>query len=209
MRKTILTLTSLVFLTCLTFGQSENDLVKKSFNTYKKSILEGQGKESIKYVTSKTIDYYDMELNLAINGDSSTISALGLMDKLTVFIARHRIPRKEILKMTGKDFFIYAVDNGMIGKNSVVTTQIGEVHVEGNFANGQMILNGQKTPLYFQFSKEDNEWKVDLTSLFPQSNMALTKMVSDQGLSDNDFIFQTLENLTGKKVSKNIWRPLK
>lgn len=209
MKRTILTLISLILLTVIAFGQNESELVKNSFNNYKKSILEGQGKEAIRYVNSKTIDYYDNELDLAINGDSSTISQLGVMDKLTVFIARHRIPKKDLVDMTGKDFFIYAVDNGMIGKNSVITTQIGDVNVEGNFANGQMISNGQKTPLYFQFSKENNEWKVDLTSIFPPTNMALTKMLSDQGLSDNDFIFQTLESLTGRKVAKDIWRPLK
>jgi hypothetical protein len=144
-----------------------------------------------------------------INGDSSAISQLGVMDKLTVFVAKHRIPKEDLVKMTGSDFFIYAVDNGMIGKNSVITTQIGDVKVEGNFANGQMISNGKKTPLYFHFSKENNEWKVDLTSIFPPTNMALKKMLSDKGLSDNDFIFQTLESLTGRKVAKDIWRPLK
>ncbi len=195
-------------LTVIAFGQDARKLVRGSFNNYKKSILEGQGKEAVKYVNSKTIEYYDKELDLVINGDSSAINSLGVIDKLTVFVARHRVPKKDLLKMTGRDFFIYAVDHGMIGKNTVVTVQIGDVTVEGSFANGQMISNGQKTPLYFQFSQEENEWKVDLTSIFPQTNMALTKMISEQGLSDNDFIFQTLESLTGRKIANDIWMPL-
>ncbi|MCA4899838.1 MAG: hypothetical protein ACK514_06160 [Bacteroidota bacterium] len=209
MKRTILTLLSLILFVVVAFGQNENELVRNSFNNYKKSILEGSGKEAIKYVNIKTIDYYDKELDLAVNGDSSAVSQLGVMDKLTVFIARHRIPKEDLINMTGRDFFIYAVDNGMIGKNSVVTTQIGDVNVKANFANGQMISNGQKTPLYFQFSKEENEWKIDLTSIFPQVNFGLTKMLSEQGLTDNDFIFQTLESLTGRKVTNDIWRSLK
>ena len=209
MKRTILQCIILTCLASVAFAQNEKDAVKKCFDNYKKSILEGQGKEAIKYVDRKTTDYYDKELNLALTGDSSTIDELGLLDKLTVLIARHRIPKKDLLQMTGKTFFIYAVDNGMIGKNSVITIQIGDVNVEGNFANGQMVSNGQKTPLYFQFNKEDNEWKVDLTSIFPQSNMALNQMLLDQGLTHNQFIFQTLESLTGRKVTGDIWKPLK
>lgn len=209
MKKTTLTLFNLTLLTILTFGQSDGELVKKSFDNYKKSILQGQGEEAIKYVNSKTTDYYDKELNLAIYGDSATINDLAIIDKLTVFIARHKIPNHELIKMNGKEFFIYAVNNGMIGKNSVMTTQVGDVTIKDNVAHGQMISNGQKTPLFFEFSKESTEWKVDLTSIFPPTNIALGKMLEQQGLSDNEFIFQTLEALTGRKVTDDIWKPLK
>jgi hypothetical protein len=90
-----------------------------------------------------------------------------------------------------------------------MSMEIGEVKVEGNFANGQLVAYGEKSPLYFQFNKEAGIWKLDLTSLFPTSNAGLKKMLTSDGKTDNEFIFQTLEMLTGKKVADDIWKPLK
>jgi len=191
------------------YAQSESELVKKCFDGYKKAILDGRGSDAITFVDSKTVAYYEKELALALTGDSATIANLTIIDKLTVFVTRHKLPREKLFNMTGHDYFIYAVDNGMIGKNSVVATQIGEVIVEGNFARGQIMSNGKAAPLYFQFNKEANAWKVDLTSIFPMTNMALSKMLDDQGMTDVEFIFQTLEALTGKEVGSEIWKPLK
>jgi len=209
MKRLICTLFAIVVLSSFGFAQKEEKRVRKSFESYKNSLLGGQGREAIKYVTSSTLNYYDRELQLIISGDSSTIDKLSVMDKLTVFIARHKIPHDTLTRMTGIDFFIYAIDNGMIGKNSVATAEIGDVQVDGETAKGQMISNGEKIPLYFQFFKESSEWKVDLTSIFPQTNEAFKKMLSQEGVSENDYLFQLLESVSGRKVTHEIWRPIK
>ncbi len=209
MKKTFLTLATVALSAFISFGQTESDRVIQCFENYKKAILQGQGSEAIKYVDKTTVDYYGTELNLALSGDSATIDQLSLIDKLTVFIARHKMDPAVLKKMNGRDFFIYAVDKGMIGKNSVATTEVVNVSVDGNSASGQMSANGVKTPLAFNFKKEDNQWRVDLTSIFPQTNLALRKALTQQGMSDNDFIFKTLENLTGRAVTGKIWQPIK
>jgi len=209
MKKIIAVVSGLSFLAVQVWAQTDEELVRKTFNNYKQSILNAQGKEAIRFIDQKTVRYYDKELELSVSGDSATINNLALMDKLTVFIARHQVPKSELLSMTGSQFFIYAVDQGMIGKNSVIAIQIGEVQVKGEVAYGRMVSNGQDTPLFFQFNKESKQWKVNLTSVLPQANASLAEMLSAQGLSDNDFIFQTLESKTGRKVAKDIWKALK
>jgi hypothetical protein len=207
MKITVVAIICLV--TTFAYAQTETELVKKCFTDYKGSILEGRGKAALQLVDTRTKQYYGRELDLALSGDSSTVSNLTIIDKLTVFMVRHRIPAKELMNMTGDDFFAYAVDQGMVGKNSVITTEIGDVVVQGNFARGEIVNNGKKSPLFFHFQKESNSWKIDLTSLFPAVNMAMSKMLRDEEMTDEEYIFQALEALTGKKVGLNIWKPLK
>jgi hypothetical protein len=204
-------LTGFWLLIAVTVSAQSSDvrLVKKTFSNYKKSILEGNGAEAVKWVDSKTISYYDSILNLSIYGDSTTIQNLDIISKLTVLTLRHRIPVEEVLTMKGREFFIYSIDKGMIGKNSVKTIEIGEVKLEGNFAEGQMVANGQESPIYFQFNKEDGIWKLDITSVFAVSNEGLKKMIAGDGNTENEFVFKTLEILTGKPVMNTIWSPLK
>lgn len=110
------------------------------------------------------------------------------------------------MAMSGNDLFVYAIKNGMVGKNSVVNNTIGEVLINGMFAKGQLLVKGKKAPLYFHFYKETDQWKLDLTSLFPASNLLFKQMVEESGETENEYLFSLLEMLTGKKPGQQIWQ---
>ena len=191
-----------------TFAQkSEVKAVKASFDNYKQAILSDKGEEAVQYVDSRTINYYGEVLEKVKHADSATVNGLALIDKVMVFSVRHRSTKQEILSFDGKALLVYAIKSGMVGKNSVVNSSIGDVTVEGTFAKGQYVSNGQKAPFNFNFYKEDNAWKVDLTSIFPTTNMVFRKLVEESGQTENDFLFSILETLTGKRPGDDIWIP--
>lgn len=193
----------------LTYGQhEEEEQVKKSFDNYKSAILNNNGEEAVNYVDSRTIKYYNDILDLVKTADSSKIEALSIMDKLMVFSVRHRTSKEDILRFEGKSLLVYAIESGMVGKNSVANNSIGKVTIEKDFAKGQFISKGQKTPFFFHFYKEEGEWKIDLTSLFPASTMAFKKMADDSGETQNDYLFSLLEMITGKRPGAEIWKPI-
>ncbi len=193
----------------LTYGQeSEEKLVKKSFDRYKSAILNDKGKEAATYVDSRTINYYGEILELVKTADSLKVEALPIIDKFIVFAVRHRTSRQDILNFDGKALLVFAIKSGMVGKNSVANISIGDVIIDNDFAKGQFISNGQKAPIYFHFYKEDGLWKIDLTSLFPVSGEAFQKIVDESGESQNDYLFSLLEMLTGKKPGAEIWHPI-
>jgi hypothetical protein len=187
---------------------AEQKLVKQSFDKYKAAILTDKGDEAVKYVDSRTITYYGQMLELVKTGDSAKVQGLSIMDKIMVFTIRHRASKEDILQFDGKSLFVYAIKSGMVGKNSVANNSVGTITISGTFAKGQFVSNGKKTPLYFQFYKEDSQWKLDLTSLFPYSTVALKKMVEESGKSENEFIFYLLEMMTGRKPGAEIWQPV-
>ena len=193
------------------YGQANADEadVRKSFTGYKSSIMNGQGEEALGWVDSNTLEYYSNMLELSISADSATVNNLDLMDKLMVLTVRHRVPKEKVFSMSGNTFLIYAIDEGMVGKNSVMTLEIGEISVNGNSAQGQVVNNGIAAPLYFEFNKESDGWKIDITSIFGPSSAALKEAIKNFGQTENEFIFQTLEMLTGKPLDQKIWHPLR
>ena len=187
-------------------GQAtEDNLVRQAFENYKSAILTDRGEEAVKYVDSRTIKYYVDVVDLVKNADSTKVNSLPLLDKIMVFSVRHRTSREDILSFDGKGLLVHAIKSGMVGKNSVVNNSIGEVTIDSEFAKGQFIANGQKAPFYFHFYKENGEWKIDLTSIFSVSNMAIKKMVQDSKQDENEFIFSLLEMMTSKKPGREIW----
>ncbi len=207
---TLFRIFTLLFLsTASSFGQgTEENLVKDAFNNYKSAILNDKGEEALGYIDAKTIKYYTDILETVKKADSATGNSLSLIDKITVFSIRHRATKEEVMKMDGKGLFVYAIKKGMVGKNSVANNSIGDVTIDKEFAKGQLIVSGQKTPLYFHFYKELGQWKLNLISLFPVSNIAFRKMVEDSGENENDYLFMLLETLTGKKPGAGIWRTI-
>lgn len=193
----------------LAYGQkSEEKLVRASFDNYKSAILNDKGDEAVKYVDSRTIKYYSDILELVKTADSTKIETLSILDKPMVFSIRHRTSKKDILSFDGKSLLVYAIKSGMVGKNTVVNNSIGDVSIDKDFAKGQFIAKGQKAPFYFHFYREDELWKIDLTSIFPVSTMAFMKMADESELSQNEFLFSLLEMLTGKKPGPEIWKPI-
>jgi hypothetical protein len=209
MKKTVHLLILPLVLATFAYGQNQEEkLIRQTFDGYKSAILNDKGDEAVKYVDSRTIKYYGHIIELVKNADSTQVSSLSVMDKLMVFSIRHRTSREEILSFDGKALLVYAIKSGMVGKNGVAKNTIGKVVIDHEFAQGQFIVNGQESPLYFHFYKETGQWKLDLTSIFAASSMAIKNMVENSGQNENEYIFSILEALTGKKPGKEIWEKI-
>lgn len=203
-----ITLIFFFILTFSVFGQvSDEELVRKSFDNYSKSLLDNNEEDVIKFVDSRTIKYYSDILDLVINADSTKVEALSLIDKMMVLTIRHRVSKENILSFNGEKLLIYAIKNGMIDKSGAANISIGKVSIDNDFAKGQLISYGQESPYFLHFYKE-GQWKFDLTSTFPIAIPVLQKMADELGGS-NKFIFAALKQLTGKSPSHDIWDPIR
>ena len=188
-------------------AQSTQDSIRGTFNDYKSAILNDDGERAVGYVDSRTLAYYGEMLDKTKTADSSTVDALPIMDKLMVLAIRHRTSRADLLRFDAQKLFVYAIEQGMVGKGSVMNIEIGEVTVDGATARGQFMSNGVPGPVYFGFYDE-NGWKVDLTSIFPAANEAFQQMVDESTTNENEYLIQILEMLTGTPASEDIWQPV-
>lgn len=195
--------------TLVTAQQTEEQLVKKTFETYKSAILNDKGEEAVEQVDAKTINYYGDILDKVKTADSLTVDKFTLMDKLMVLIIRHRISKDEILTTNGKQLLVTAIKMGMVGKSSVMNNEVGVVKVNGNFATGELLVQGQKTPLAFEFNKENGAWKLDLTAVFPAGEAAFRQMVKQSGEPENAYLLSLIELTSGKEPGAEVWVPMK
>ena len=208
MKKILTFLILLISISALSQEKSEQK-VRESFENYRQAILNDKGEEAIKYISDNTFDYYHNILNEVKLADSTRIEDLSLIDKLTVLIIRHRTPSDKIKSFDKKTLVVYALDEGMIGKETVKNYSIGSIYFEDeNTALGQLIVNAKSVSANFRFFKEDNNWKIDITSVMPGTNDAFEKMIESSGMNENEFIFLILENLTSVKPEPSIWKPI-
>ncbi|TAE51723.1 MAG: hypothetical protein EAZ89_09710 [Bacteroidetes bacterium] len=207
-RFTILFAALLLCVVC--FAQpKEEKAVRKSFEQYKKALLDENGAKAALWVDRQTIGYYQQVLLWVKEADSAQTDALPLLDKLMVFSVRHRTPHEDILSFDAKALFAYAVEKGMVGKGSVAGNSLGTLRIQNDQAEGQLISQGNPTSFYFTFHKEEGRWKLNLTRIFPLAEPALRQSVTDSEMEENAYFFYILELLTGEKPGPDIWQPVK
>lgn len=189
-------------------AQHDTTLIKACFNGYKNAILSDQGKSAVTFVDTRTVRYYTDILRKTKTLDSTGIDKLSIMDKLTILMVRHRATKEEIVQLDGRSLLVYAIERGMVGKNSVQQLSIGEVIIRDNIAEGQIIVGEAPTSLAYNFYKENGTWKMNITSVLPEGNTAMKKVVKDSGQPENEFLLLLIENATGRKPLQSIWKPI-
>jgi len=188
---------------------SEELLVKQTFERYKSAILNNDGDAAYELVDKNTRDWYSITLDRVLTLDRDQIMKLGTLDKMQVIFLRHLISKDKLLQMTPEAMFKYAVDHGWVGKNSVSGIQVGKVDIQGKFATGVVRSNGQNSPLRFHFYKERGTWRIDLTELKKWSEAAFASQIEQSGETEMDYIFKLAQIVSGKPVQDSIWSPLK
>lgn len=189
-------------------NNSEEKHIQQTFQTYKSSVINDDGKAAIEVIDKRTINHYKRILELVISADSSAIETLPTMDKFFVLAIRHIIPADSIQLMTGDGLFIYAINKGMIGKEGAMKIDIGNIAIEDNFAMAEFTSEGKMTGIKINFYKDEGNWKFDLSSFFKVGNIAFKNLLKDCPSSENECIAEILETTYGK-TGRNMWKPIK
>ncbi|HPF39852.1 MAG TPA: hypothetical protein P5081_21410 [Phycisphaerae bacterium] len=189
-------------------GKAQRIAVRECFAAYRKAVLDADGKASADLVTTSTLDVYQKYMDHAMTSDRKTVEALPLTDRLVVLSIRHRIPTEDARKMNGRRLFEYGVENGWIGKSSVIGTKVRTVEVADGHASAAMMVNGREAPFRFRFELEDGQWRFDLTSIMTFADTAFKAAAQQSGQEENEFLNTMLEGVSRKPVADSVWEPI-
>ncbi len=188
---------------------TDAELIKECYSKYQEGLLQGKGTNVMGQVSKVSLDYYSEILRYAKGADSTAIVQSALTEKFTILLARQKIDSEMLVNMSDESFFIYVVEQGMIGKSSVDGLELGDVFVDGNTAKGAIIIKGVPQKYQFNFMKEGEDWKIDLINLMTISSDGLRAQISESPISEDEYILKTVEIATRKKRKEDLWRPRK
>lgn len=181
--------------------------VEAAWTDFKKASLSGQGEIAAGRVTSATHDYYEEIRKLALEASRDELGKYVFMKRYTALGMRLRMPAEQLRSMSGRELFVYSVDQGWIGKNSATDEGIGEITVTGDHARAVATKAGRPTRQYYHFVKKDGVWRLDMLQLMKFANVAFDQMLQDSGMTEAQFTKRFLEATTGKTVTDDLWIP--
>jgi hypothetical protein len=202
---------SLFLLAACTDEKAEvEELIKATFTGYQEAILANRGIEAVTYIDQATIDYYAHLFELVKSGSREEVEALDLVDQVSVLMARLRMKPEEIKRMTVNQFIAYSIDSGMIGKGGAARFTFSKMtEYEGDKAKAMIVSQGrqgQNASTEFLFSKENGEWKLNLTNLLEMSKKSFAQVAQNQGQTKEQFVRAILSAAAGTDtIPARIW----
>ena len=178
------------------------------FDAYKRAVLESDGESAVEQVTKGTIEYYANVLDLVFEASAEKTRALPLVDRITVLLIRARVEPERLRQMDGRQLFIYAIDHGMVGKSSVIRSDLGDVAISGDYAIGDALSAGKRSGIQWRFYREGGRWRMDVTSVMTAANIALLQVIRDSGEEENQFVQKLVAMTLGRDPGEDIWEPL-
>ena len=183
----------------------ETGSVRQVFDRYKAAILSSDGAAAVQLVTRGSLDHYERLRVMAMEAGPDEIRRSSISDRMMIGMLRLRVSRDTLAGMSGRDLCRHAVEQGWIGREGTLSSDIGEIHVSGDEAAAVAVVNGSPTPLRFRFLKEDASWKFDLAALIRVVDATLPQVARQAGMSEDEFILESLELATGQPVTEEVW----
>ncbi|MCC6370927.1 MAG: hypothetical protein IT236_07985 [Bacteroidia bacterium] len=183
--------------------------VRNAYDAYKTAILNGDGEGTSKLVSSNTMQYYGTLLDMVLTADSNKLMLEGLLEKFTVLAIRQTVDWGRLRAMSGKELFVYAIENGMIGKDAAKTS-IGNIEYKNdNLVIGEILKDGIPTNVYTDFKREDGKWRVNFQTLLKANEKSLRNMMQQPGLTENECLLAFFKSVFGVAPSREMWLPVK
>ena len=201
----------LYFSPCLSQDKNTPDTaaINSVFKNYTDAIQKGQGKKAIKYISRKTLDYYDTLIFHALYSDEKKLNKINILTRTAILRMRHTQPVTYWDTMTARKLMEQMWSNSPPDQTNTQVS-LANCKIDHFTAICALELNDELTEMKFLFNKENDEWKIDITSINEIGVEEMQKDIKRRNISETDYIILTLENLENIKVSKEkLYVPLK
>ena len=185
---------------------AQKEKVKEAFQQYKAAVLSQDGPAAAKQLSSNSIVYYDELLSKVLHGTEAEVKALSSGDMMQVVALRYFFPKEDLKSYDGRQLYEAMIANKFTEERQLARTDLGKIAVKGNKAKGQMVVNGQPSPIFFDFKKEQGAWKLDLTTTVIMTTKFVEQQAQAAQLTVPEYLEQTM-NLS-EEEKKSIWQPL-
>lgn len=183
--------------------------VRSVFTAYRTAILEGKGVDAADLLSQSTLDYFDEMRLLALDGDAEAVQSNALVDQMQIMLFRLRVPVKTLETLSAKGLIAYSIEQGWIGKTSVLKVTPGKVQSQNDGALLHVRVDGKDAGPAFRFYRESAGWRLDLVPTLKATDGILRSAALREGVSHKEYILAVMSIALEKEVGSEAWVPLR
>ena len=191
-----------------TVEKSPERAVEEAFESYRRALLAPDGDAAADLVTEQTWNFYRDLASHALTAERSFLMESDLVDRVSILLLRHGMASEQLRKMSGREIFAHAVDRGWIGEESTAKLRLTNYRVNRGIAYADIIgRDGRTSGVAMRFVQQQDSWRVDVLDMLNTSRSAVALAVALSGMTQEEFLYNALEDGTGRRPGPEIWNP--
>jgi hypothetical protein len=181
------------------------EAIRATFEEYRRHLIARNGAAVWDVVSPSTVDYYNELARLVATAGQDELASRPLVDRFTVARFRVDLPADQLAAMDGRAVLAHGVDQGYVDQSSVADARLGDVRIAGDRGFAPLAAGPQPSDVDFEFVRVGEDWKFDLAATMPHANAAFSEMARESGLTEDEFVFEMIEILSGERVDASIY----
>lgn len=189
---------------------SDEEQIKESFRALQNACLARDGASAHRYFAQATRNRWVHMKGLALNADKSTLRREGLMVQLGVLVLRAKAGFEVLESLDEVGVIQYALENNLLGNQMVAGNSLVDIEIDGDHAvSGATHPNAGRLEMRYGFAREDDLWRVDLSTAYEMANEILAARWGEIGVEgDEERLYFLVGNATGTLGTEALWTPL-
>lgn len=192
--------------------------VEDTYVAFKEALLAGDGARVAELTTASSGDFYRDMADEALSAGRSRLADLSLDHRLIALTLRHALSPYELKRMSGKELLTLCVDRGWIwieeswiDRRYFAGKQPDNYRIIGRAAAAGVddYLSWPRQGVTFRY--EDGRWRVNFEQDVVPPNQVTEALIAyyryGQEMTEEEYIFKTLEEATGRRPGPEIWSP--
>ena len=192
--------------------------VEDTYIAFQEALLSGDGAQVAELTTADSGDFYRDMADEALTAGRGRLAEMGLDQRLVVLTLRHGLSAVQLKRMTGKELLALWVDRGWIwieegwiDRDYFADKEPGNYRIMGQAAAARAsgYLSWPRQGVAFRY--EDGGWRVNFSHSYGPPNKVAEALRAyyryGDKMTEEEYIFTTLEKATGQKPGPDIWNP--
>lgn len=193
-------------------SKEEERVAREVYEAFRRAVLEQNGEKAVVFLSDASVRYYDNIATLAklsLRQDKQAKEVLQNVSvglRVNVAMVLKTTPTSELLQMDGRKLAVFAIDNGLLGANSLRASQLGvfqkytkngKPYILVDYVPHDLKREHQISRIGFEKVEtgDSTQWKVDLLPLIASIDVALQSYVKSEEASDAELIESALKSI--------------
>lgn len=181
--------------------------VRACYEAYMKALENGDGDAAAALVDRTTVDHFERMVAMAREADSSEVMRVPLVDRMIILGLRLHSDAGSLNAMDGREALRQAIENGGMVNEGIEGLGAGTITIHDKEAEAPLTIAGFPTPFQFRFRMENDHWRIDITSLFTFTQLAMGQLARSKGYTLEEFTAGLLMGSDQDPLPAHAWHP--
>jgi hypothetical protein len=182
--------------------------VRESFDLLLFYEQNRNGREAVKLYTENSFPRYERLIRIALDGTPEQVRALPVMDIYEVLIMRTMGTRRELTKLSGKQYLELATSRGWWGPDDGSEYVLRDIRINGDSATAEVVIDRWRSGVRIGFSREGDIWKYDDEFSSQSWNDPIRNWAREAGMTVEQFVIDWIEEDHDREVPVTVWGPM-